>query len=299
MPNGYFRAWDWDQGRLCEIAGYATEWFGPMGGWVMGQESTIVKFPEGFSGPQFGLAFGLSAFLLILLLPLSQTAYAQFPDTATFRLHQQCAARNLSSSPSYLKVVVHSVKTNESFESVVTATTLASALATEFSLWSKAREENPSGTVVSDRVADLFRELRTLKIFKANPDFRFQFSSQAALATLWPTYSEAHVREMRKALAGMDKDGLRMGFSDNGGLHQLYEGRRDLEYEARRAAIAHVLLEKGLHPSIQDLTSRLSLSSDVCDMRANEEALGFAIVELARLGHDLSVVTATSPSPPR
>ena len=226
--------------------------------------------------------------MALCCLPLSCPVYAAFPHTEKFNREQQCAARQLSSSPSYVKVTVESAVSGESFDSVITSVELAEAIATEFDLWPKAGEENPAGTVMNEERAHLFSQFRILKVLMAHPDLRFKFASGVTIESLRPLYEGVLLSDIRTFI---DKH-LAFGKLDAGAVQKLNARYAGLESGVGRAAIAHVLLEKGIHSFVQDLGQTVEIDLAPCEMHG-EEFLGYAIVSMAGHGHDFATLGAT------
>ncbi len=226
--------------------------------------------------------------MALCCLPLSCPVYAAFPHTEKFNREQQCAARQLSSSPSYVKVTVESAVSGESFDSVITSVELAEAIATEFDLWPKAGEENPAGTVMNEERAHLFSQFRILKVLMAHPDLRFKFASGVTIESLRPLYEGVLLSDIRTFI---DKH-LAFGKLDAGAVQKLNARYAGLEHGVGRAAIAHVLLEKGIHSFVQDLGQSVELDLAPCEMHG-EESLGHAIVAMARHRHDFATLSAS------
>ncbi len=227
---------------------------------------------------------------------LTSLAYAAFPNTEHFNRQQHCAARAFSSSPSYVKVTVESTVSGEIFDSAVTSREPAEAIATEFDLRPKAGEENPPGTVMSEEVGNLFGQFKILKVLMAHPDLRFKLSSREAIESLRPLYGATLLSEIRKYADEMRLKHLSAGRLDNEAVRQLNARYAGFGPEVGRSAIAHVLLERGIHSFVQDLGQTLEVDRAPCAMDG-EESLGQAIVEMARLGHDFSSLTVPPPNP--
>lgn len=224
----------------------------------------------------------------------SGLAYAAFPNSEDFKRQQQCAARKFSNSPSYVNVTVQNAISGESFESVVTSRELAEAIATEFDLRPKAGEENPPGTVMSEEVANLFSQFKILRVLATHPDLHFKFSLREAIDSLRPSYDDALLSDIREQVNEMSPNDLLSWRFDNEAVRKLIARYAGFDSGREMSAVAHVLLERGVYPFVQDLGQTLGVEREPCEMQ-EEVFLGHAIVEVARLGYDFSVLSNIPP----
>jgi hypothetical protein len=91
-----------------------------------------------------------------------------------------------------------------------------------------------------------------LRLALSQPDLAFRFKDPEAIRNVRPSYTEALLAEVRERLKRRSRPELLAGFGGSGPLDSLYSGYRGEEYAARRDAIAHVLIERGLLPGQGD-----------------------------------------------
>lgn len=144
---------------------------------------------------KFLVVAGLSLWFASVL-PVTAT----FPDTAEFHRQQRCAARNVSTSSSYLVVHVQDIVKGTEFETVVTARDLVDAIALELDVWDLAGQQGPDGHTLNETEAMLIRELKSLRFLSARLDFKVALSSQDAVSLLKQRYTQEDLREIRGQL---------------------------------------------------------------------------------------------------
>jgi hypothetical protein len=172
--------------------------------------------------------------LIALLLSAAAAAAAPASREALFRR----ALDNHSSAPSYVLITLISADGTRRREVCLPAPFLLGAIAREGHL-----------------EADAARKLAL-----ATTGLAFRFRDPAAIANVEPEYTEAVLAEIRASLQGKSRAELLAGFRDgNGPLDALYNRHSAAEYAARRAAVAHVLLERGLLPGHGDPRGHLTV----------------------------------------
>ncbi len=91
---------------------------------------------------------------------------------------------------------------------------------------------------------------RAKEIALATPGHLFRFTNPAAQKNVERYYDETVLSEVRQALARYSKAELLSGFSGMGSLHSTYNQYEHPKAHAYEFAVAHVLLERGLLPSM-------------------------------------------------
>jgi hypothetical protein len=91
---------------------------------------------------------------------------------------------------------------------------------------------------------------RAVAIALATPGQVFNFKSGAARANITRYYDEAVLTEARTALSRYSNAELLSGFSLRGQLHSIYNQYQHPKAHGYEFAVAHVLLERGLLPSM-------------------------------------------------
>jgi hypothetical protein len=168
----------------------------------------------------------LSALVAIILL-LFTSADADSTRRALFKR----ALENDSTAPSYVLITLVSADGRSRREICIPAPFLL-------------------GAITRERHIDYGK---ALEIALSTADFTFQFKDPAAIKNVQPRYTDAMLAEMRAKLKDRSRAQLLAGFrSGRGPLDSLYARYRSEEYAARRDAIAHVLLERGLLPGAGD-----------------------------------------------
>ncbi len=240
---------------------------------------------------KFLVVAGLSLWFASVL-PVTAT----FPDTAEFHRQQRCAARNVSTSSSYLVVHVQDIVKGTEFETVVTARDLVDAIALELDVWDLAGQQGPDGHTLNETEAMLIRELKSLRFLSARLDFKVALSSQDAVSLLNQRYTQEDLREIRGQLGKKNEREIYEVFKSGGIFHRLYQHSNPIVRLSAKGTVAHILLERGIHPSEDDLSANLALSPTPCEMgESDEAAAGLGIVELSRRFHDLSFLASEEP----
>jgi hypothetical protein len=187
-----------------------------------------------FSVPASSRCLHLVAWTAVVLLTLAQ-AEAETPRKALFRR----ALENHSTAPNYVLITLVSEDGRSRREACIPAPFLLGAVQREH------------------HFPDLSKALETAL---SAADFVFQFKDPGAAENVRPRYTEAMLAEARGQLKDLSRTQLLAGFKGGRGpLDPLYSRYRSEEYAARRDAIAHVLLERGLLPGHGDVAGFLTV----------------------------------------
>ena len=172
--------------------------------------------------------------LVAIILLLLTSAEADTTRKALFKR----ALENSSTAPSYVLITLVSADGTSRREICIPAPFLL-------------------GAITRERHVDYGK---ALEIALSTADFNFQFKDTAAIRNVQPRYTDAMLAEMRAKLKDRSRSELLAGFhSGRGPLDSLYALCRAEEYAARRDAIAHVLLERGLLPGTGDRVGFLTV----------------------------------------
>ncbi len=156
------------------------------------------------------------------------------------------ALYNESTSPSYILITVINVKTGTRQTICTQAPFLLGAINREYHI-----PYTKSGIQ------------KTIAIALASKDHTYRFSQADALKNVRPGYTPQILAQVQKRVRNISTPDLVKGLSYNrvlnsdGTLHDIY--RKSGKWYAYRDALAYVLLERGLHAKVADITGSLRL----------------------------------------